>query len=429
MDRQRYQYIIVGGGCAGLWLLHELSTQHYSSILVEQEPLGAYASTRNQSWLHSGALYAVGLETLASRHETECAASMATGHECIQAFEEMVRFCPEAFQQESECLFAFNNEHDLTLASENLETLGVHAQALTLDQLIHKEPSVFVTHGAFRFGLATKDIPFNSHVFLSHLLRTALDAGGEIHKTERKIAGLEIGRDGRSWVVKDDKRVIEGDILIFAAGALMPRMMKQLDVLSNLELKIQKCLVLVLHQRLCDRVISLRRAGSGDLNLVPFENGTTVNLGGTDGIAADETDEHFDEARYADVVNAVGRYIPGIQQCGAHFYVCQKLNNARSSSHDRQEYGNRHYFWAEVPSDDLYFFYPGKFTLGKIGAREFVNHLSSLYSSTGRSSLVALPTSPPSMAVPYQGDPSEILVRTDDKTLERQKIRNRFRQQ
>jgi len=333
----------------------------------------------------------------------------------------MLEFCPTAFGSGSKCLFAFKDEKELELASQGVAALGISAQNLTLANLLEREPLLFTEDGTFKFGLATPDVPFDSHAFLSHLAGVALQEGGIIKGSERELAQLEIIREDSSWTVKDNKSVIEAQVLICASGALTPRIMSHLNVPPS-EFKIQKCLVLVLHQRVCDHVVSLRDAGVGDLNLVPFKNGTTVNLGGTDEIAFDHADEHFDQATYANVLEAVGRFVPGLKHAEAHFYVCQKLNNSDFSSHGKRIYGNRHYFWVEEQKSNLYFFYPGKFTLAKIGACELVDHIASLYVPSGLPPLPQ-PTLAPSITSAYEGEATDVLVRTGTKTLRRDRLR------
>src|SRR5712692_185855 len=53
------QVCILGGGVGGLWLQLELSNRGFHTIVVDHKHLGAFASTRNQGWLHSGAFYMV----------------------------------------------------------------------------------------------------------------------------------------------------------------------------------------------------------------------------------------------------------------------------------------------------------------------------------------------------------------------------------
>ena len=55
---------IMGSGAAGLWLAHELTRRGYSVAVLDRQPFCGFASTRNQGWLQSGALYAAYGSTL-----------------------------------------------------------------------------------------------------------------------------------------------------------------------------------------------------------------------------------------------------------------------------------------------------------------------------------------------------------------------------
>ena len=59
MTAGRFDVVIVGAGAAGLWTALRL-TEAGARVLVLHAPhRDGYSSTRNQGWLHSGALYAV----------------------------------------------------------------------------------------------------------------------------------------------------------------------------------------------------------------------------------------------------------------------------------------------------------------------------------------------------------------------------------
>ena len=57
MKTKRQDVVVIGSGCAGAWLVHELSYRGFSCALVDTVPFAAYTSTRNQGWLQSGAFY------------------------------------------------------------------------------------------------------------------------------------------------------------------------------------------------------------------------------------------------------------------------------------------------------------------------------------------------------------------------------------
>lgn len=101
---RKVETIILGGGCAGLWLAYELSARGLSCVVIDGEHgpgdgFAGYASTRNQGWLQSGALYvALG--------------QLDTALECMRGYEINREFAPEAVQDDflSYLLFATEAE-------------------------------------------------------------------------------------------------------------------------------------------------------------------------------------------------------------------------------------------------------------------------------------------------------------------------------
>jgi glycerol-3-phosphate dehydrogenase len=55
----RFDVIVVGAGAAGLWTAHRLTGAGARVLVLHAPHRDGYSSTRNQGWLHSGALYAV----------------------------------------------------------------------------------------------------------------------------------------------------------------------------------------------------------------------------------------------------------------------------------------------------------------------------------------------------------------------------------
>jgi hypothetical protein len=202
-------------------------------------------------------------------------------------------------------------------------------------------------------------------------VRDASLAGGEIYLSNVALASLKISREQDRWVIDDEKKQITACIVVAAAGAHIPKIR---DVLKDpvSETEVQYCLVAVLHQRLCNRIIVIRAKDSGYLNLVPFEGGTTVNLG------AHDTSDPKDLGPKLRKVMAekLTYFVPGLKgiSCQAHFYVCEKLSNGPNSSHPAPEHGSRHYFW-ELGKDNFFYFYRGKFTLSPLAAQDFVRFL------------------------------------------------------
>ncbi len=59
MTAERFDVVIIGAGAAGLWTAKRLVAAGARVLVVHAPHVDGYSSTRNQGWLHSGALYAV----------------------------------------------------------------------------------------------------------------------------------------------------------------------------------------------------------------------------------------------------------------------------------------------------------------------------------------------------------------------------------
>lgn len=58
MTARRFDVVIIGAGAAGLWTASRLAAAGARVLVVHAPRAEGYSSTRNQGWLHSGALYA-----------------------------------------------------------------------------------------------------------------------------------------------------------------------------------------------------------------------------------------------------------------------------------------------------------------------------------------------------------------------------------
>lgn len=80
--------VIVGGGIAGLAAAVRLAQAGLPATLLEASELGGAASTRNQGWLRSGALFT----SQAPEFARLCSASL----------EQTLKFCPNCLEPQNE---------------------------------------------------------------------------------------------------------------------------------------------------------------------------------------------------------------------------------------------------------------------------------------------------------------------------------------
>jgi glycine/D-amino acid oxidase-like deaminating enzyme len=375
------QVIVLGGGCGGLWLIYELAKQGYSSVLIDGPNVGGYASTRNQSWLHTGAFYALSGQD-------------AIAQQCILGREAILQFCSrsarDAVEDQSRsknrarCLILFEELVKAERLKKKLDALAISAEILDRPTLKKIEP-ILVSKSAgsadLKYGLRTLDAPFDSFRVMRALAREAFSYGpvASYGHVPGGLSAISVSepRHGQGWVISCEAFSAEAPIVVCAAGAFNARLLHK-NTGSDAGLTVQKCLVAVFHQRLCENILAVRAVDSGHPNLVPFAGGTTVNLGDLDRTTSYDDDKLWPEP-YADFGRQLTHFLPGIvdyPSCGVHFYVCQKLNNTNDqrNPYRLESLGPRHFFWLETRRD-FFYFYPGKFTTAPVAAGNLVKKL------------------------------------------------------
>ena len=260
-------------------------------------------------------------------------------------------------------------------------------------------------------GLLTEDLAFDSHLVLSKLVERACSQMAIFCIAESGLKELRTSYQDR-WIIQDQNFVVTAPILVSATGAWIPEMREILGDDDETEFKTGYCLVAVLHRRICKRIIVIRTLDSRWLNLVSFSGGTTVNMGALD----KPNPRRIGPQLYEFMAERLTQYVPGLRQleCQAHFYVCEKIANISTSSHPCEDYGFRHYFWKKA-KNNLFHYYPGKFTLAPIAAKEFIQFLkdSGLGPSGIRSNIASMP--PRVARRPYYGSPTHILRFSNEK--------------
>ena len=361
---------IIGSGCAGLWLAFELSALDYMVVIVEHGDLAGYASTGNQSWLHSGAFYAVVEGVNKIRGSSKSRGLHAIAQKCRSASEELRSFCPIAFEKYRDCLYIFEDLEEAQSARDQVNAEGLKC-TLIKTGLEKIEPLLGRSLHKY-YGLLTPDKAFNSEQFLSYLANLVSQRGVRFQRTA-PITKLHLEKHEDRWRISDNANpVVRSKLLILASGAAMPDMLSRANPPINIEIPLQKSLVGVVHKRLCDRILSIRSEGAHGLSLAPFRDGTTVNLGAVDQPSVGSRDLNLAPEFSERLAETLKEYIPAALPCNIHFYGCQKVNNTEETSHPLSQFGGRHYWWFE-PAKGLYCFYPGKFTLARMAAQEFIS--------------------------------------------------------
>ena len=362
----KVQVAILGGGCGGLWLLHELA-RDYSCLLVDSQVLARFASTRNQGWLQSGAFYAM-------IGEDEAASECGRGSDEWQNFCD--QHCPDAVETDSGCLVLFATKEEAEETAQKLErVLQLTPRLVNRATFLKLEP---VLHPAqqLRYGLLTGDHHIDTYRALTEVRDQSLAHGARFHLAETGLEALQISHAHGLWEIRDGtQEIAQAQILVYATGALTPLLLQR-QTGNECGLSIQNALVAVLHQRICHNLLLVQTGDSFGLNVVPFHGGASINLARKDWLIDDPFDDEIrvEADTYAELADNLMWFVPGLLEylpCQMHFYVCQKLNNTDhlSNPYPDSKFGLRHYFWIK-PKDALYCFSPGKFTTAPIAAQE-----------------------------------------------------------
>lgn len=409
---------ILGGGCAGLWLVHDFAKRGYKSVLLEHGPLAQYASQGNQGWLHSGALYAVfeSEEPLTSAGTPELR-SMA--RECRKGYVRLRRFarrhCKNAVDPRSGCMFLYDDGDKADRARRLLKSYGLEPRVYTSNlELLEPVLAGSQAHTA----LLTRDLPFDAGRMLNAIMRRAVAMGAHFIDSGEPLELFQIIRDGQRWVVKNKSLTISVSAVVCATGALVFKQQPGLNFLTTTA-GIQKCEVAVFDSRICTRLLSFRIKEARDLSIVPFRGGTTLNLNASDTDTADVSDRNIGETCFDDLADVISIYLPGIERwrvpIRSHAYVCQKVGNESRTSRPIHKYGKRHFFWVEAEgSPGVYYMYPGKFTLSANCSSAMANHIlaSGVLNRTTAKSSAQMPK-PPVGPSPYHVEPTHLLVKDE----------------
>jgi len=409
---------VLGGGCAGLWLVHDLAKRGYKPVLLEHGPLAQYASQANQGWLHSGALYAVfeSEEQLPTSHTTP--ELRVTARECGRGYVRLRRFarrhCKSALDHRSGCMFLYDDGDKAERARLALRRYGLEPQVYTsnlelLEPILAESPA----HTA----LITRDIPFDAGRILKAVARRAAAMGAHFIDSREPLERFQFLRDGASWIVKNKLLTIRASVVVCTTGALVLKQQEMLDFgLPNAAL--QKCEVAVFDTRICNRLLMFRMKQARDLCIVPFRGGTTLNLNATDKSTTNASDTTPDTACLEMMAEAISICVPAIEKwrvpIRSHVYVCQKVTNSVLTSRPIHEYGKRHFFWTSArDKHGVYYAYPGKFTLSANCSSALASHIlaSGLLRRTDAKRRSSTPHKPLLSPSPYHDEPTHLLVK------------------
>jgi len=172
MKSREFDIVVVGGGCAGLFVLEAMSSLGLRTLLVERESkLASGPSIRNGAYVHAGSYHSV---SLADYNRSE-----ATVRACMTGAERLRRMFPEAVLNYGLPVHMLARDEEYAkLAIDRWENFGVEYKLKSRDELRKRYPILDV--GKISLGAEVADFHVNWRIIFQKLLHSARQNGAEV---------------------------------------------------------------------------------------------------------------------------------------------------------------------------------------------------------------------------------------------------------
>lgn len=352
---------IVGGGCASLWLGLEAARAGFDTTIIAEDPIAQYASTKNQGWLQSGALYA-GLDQIKSALD------------CRQGFSDLAMYAPDAVNREVPCFFLFERASDRNEFRFKCEVQAIPAIDVPFEYAVQKVPSL--ARSDYIYPLQVMDCPMDSRRILSRLKQDCDQAG--VQFDTGMFPGCDVQQSGSNWDVKDTTTGLNKtfDMVVLACGVYIMDLVEKLY--PGLKLfTASKIEVLAVQGFAVGGMLVLPKTDRAP-QLVPFKFGSTegftVCLARDDVTISNVSDTNPRVDRVKQGVQKLRAFYPdllkaqAINTFNADIHVCQKLSfTKKTTDRSRIVVALRDH---AKSLDGVFALYPGKFTTSRIAARD-----------------------------------------------------------
>jgi glycine/D-amino acid oxidase-like deaminating enzyme len=211
----------------------------------------------------------------------------------------------------------------------------------------------------------------NAQVILKRLVHAAKGGGVSFFKADLKR--LVMTKMQSAWRVCAGGTNFDADWMVLACGPLLPHFLSRLQLGSNIqEYRTTKIEVLSVRESTPSAMVLSGEFGLRGPNVVPFfagKGGFTVTLVAAD-VDADAGDESARQVAKEELVAQTNRYFPGLipPSSGLSFHVCHKIGRST---------GEKRHYIVDHLEDGLLFFYPGKFTTGRVAARAALSEMKA----------------------------------------------------
>ena len=341
---------VIGGGAGALWVTREAILSGFTCSLFGESPLASWASTRNQGWLQSGALYAG-------------QGDIVTAEDCWIGSHELRGYAPDAIESGVPSYFLFSTRSACEEFAGRCLERGIFVAETRIDAIRH---SLGLGLGLSEAALRTRDAPMNSHAILSRVANEVVRLGATFNPCDPRL--IDLSHSGGYWVVECNGERAAFDFVILASGPYGPMFFHRNGFDTPPSYPTTKIAVLsVSRQMRCPALLIGQPDAAFTPNVVPFSWGTggfTVALTKADE-PGDPGDEAAPEGAAEDLKSMTGNWYPELYDsstpCTTH--VCHKIGA-----------GTRHYVIEEIEKGAFYF-YPGKFTTSRLAARVMIGRL------------------------------------------------------
>ena len=188
----KFDVVVVGSGCAGLFVLEALSKLGLKTLLVEcEEKLANGPSIRNGAYIHAGSYHSASLSEYIKSRETVKA--------CMEGAARFRRLFPEAILHQGLPVHMLARyKENAELALKRWDEFGVEYKLKTSTELKKRYPALDVTKSIL--GAEVADFHVNWRIVFQKLLISAQNNGAEIAMR----AQVEVKDDGLIHLHKSD---------------------------------------------------------------------------------------------------------------------------------------------------------------------------------------------------------------------------------
>lgn len=351
----------------------ELTKRGILCKIIDTDPPGGYASTGNQGWAQSGALY------LAKQMPDDVTAEF-----CREGYHHMMGHSGELIHHKVPCFFLFHYKEQCRRVVERCLAIGISARETSIKEI--GEP--LLKGSDLRYAAEMPDHPFDNSRLLQVIAEQACNGGTQFHPVA-SLETIEIKKNGSGLHISLDRtRKIECNGLIIACGALIPAILQRLSPGQEDCFMLTKNPVLALRSDITiARSMLIPPREPGGPNLVPFNtdegNGVSICIPSTEQFITDYHDHSLYDEHLQEFAISLSNFYSGIKSLAgehtilAHIYYCQKLHLREDL--DKNQSSRRTIFLSYALESgapkNIYVLYPGKATAASILAEKCIEQL------------------------------------------------------